>query len=222
MLKTFSAKAVYSFCFCLILYVFFKYKKKGMDMTDFLFGDGVFLGWIQLIPIAISLASTIIGGVKASKLQKQREKELAAQKAASAAYYGRELNTPELERTENAALLNVLNEQMQSQGRRNAKAAAVTGATAEQQLAAQDRSNRAYGNVVRDIAANASNRRTNTGLQKIRSDMGFYQIDDRQLAQRQQNWANWAKAGQSLSDGIGSYLGQNYDSLPQWMKWGKE
>jgi hypothetical protein len=189
-------------------------------MFEFLFGTGVLCAWVQLIPMAISLASTIASGINTANNNKKQQARLDAEQAKNDAIFNKEYYTPELERTENVAMLNSMKEQLDAQATRNAKSAAINGSTAESALAAQDKSNKAYSDLARNIAGNASIRKSNLLAGKQNSDMGFMQLQNERTQANSENWNSLAQSGGNLAGSMSSTLSNKdtYANLPTWMK----
>jgi hypothetical protein len=105
----------------------------------------------------MAAGQAIYGGIQNSKAKKAQQKLIDEQKAE----YEKEKNTPYVDTPEAQGVLNAAKEQMEEQARRDEGIAAMTGQTHEAKLAARDRANKGYANIVRQVASGANRYREN-------------------------------------------------------------
>jgi hypothetical protein len=99
----------------------------------------------------------IYGASQNSKARRAQQRLIDEQKAE----YEKERNTAYVDTPEAQGVLNAAKEQMEEQARRDEGIAAMTGQTHEAKLAARDRANKAYANIVRQVASGANRYREN-------------------------------------------------------------
>jgi hypothetical protein len=116
------------------------------------------------VPLIAGIASAVIGGAQAiygatqnAKAKREQQRLIDQQKAE----YEKEKNTAYVDTPEAQGVLNAAKEQMEEQARRDEGVAAMTGQTHEAKLAARDRSNKAYANIVRQVASGANRYKEN-------------------------------------------------------------
>lgn len=163
-----------------------------ITMLSYIFSEGVFLAFdpLTIAALAMSVAGGVSSLVGSAQLNKTRQSNLNAQKAESESWYNKEYYTNEVDRTENQAMLKMLTDKLKDNNKRAQATNAITGATPEVALAQNENANKAYGDVVTKMAANASNRRTTLNNMKRADDRSLYMMQDGIDAGKAQNWAN--------------------------------
>jgi hypothetical protein len=112
---------------------------------------------LGIASLAMGAAQTIYGAVQNSKARREQQRLIDQQKAE----YEKERNTAYIDTPEAQGVLNAAKEQMEEQARRDEGVAAMTGQTHEAKLAARNRSNKAYANIVRNVASGANRYKEN-------------------------------------------------------------
>ena len=107
--------------------------------------------------LAIGAGQSIYGAAQNSKARREQQRLIDQQKAE----YEKEKNTAYIDTPEAQGVLNAAKEQMEEQARRDEGVAAMTGQTHEAKLAARDRANKGYANIVRQVASGANRYKEN-------------------------------------------------------------
>ena len=107
--------------------------------------------------LAIGAGQAIYGASQNAKARREQQRLIDQQKAE----YEKEKNTAYVDTAEAQGVLNAAKEQMEEQARRDEGVAAMTGQTHEAKLAARDRANKGYANIVRQVASGANRYKEN-------------------------------------------------------------
>jgi hypothetical protein len=111
--------------------------------------------------LAIGAGQAIYGASQNSRARKEQERLIAQRNAEIDAEYNQENSKNYVDTPEAQAALNAAKEQMEEQARRDEGVAAMTGQTHEAKLASRERSNKAYANIVRQVASGATRYKEN-------------------------------------------------------------
>lgn len=168
--------------------------------------------WPAIIAAAAAIGSSIFSGATSAAANKKAQERLDAEKAQTEAERRRKMNEDYLDTAAGQNLVRVANNAADKIYKREAGAAAMTGAT-ERTAMAKEYGNNLVGEAIADIAANDTARKD-----RIDAD---YRSQERALAQQQialdqQKAIDQAQAGSQLISGLGSaaaayvgtYMGQ--------------
>ena len=168
--------------------------------------------WPAIIAAAAAIGSTIYSGAKSAAANRKAQAQLNAEKAQTEAERRRKMNEDYIDTAAGQRLISVANSEADKIYKREAGAAAMTGAT-ERTAMAKEYGNNLVGNAIADIAASDTARKD-----RIDAD---YRSQERALAQQQialdqQKALDQAQAGSQLISGLGSaaaayagtYMGQ--------------
>lgn len=150
---------------------------------------------------AIQLGSSIYGQVKSNQLNKQAQDELSARRAENKNWYNQKMNEDYMMRSDVQNVLRKQRELLQEQYQRARATNIVAGGTDESLALQQREANKAMGDTMADIAANASAYKDNVEQQ--------YRAQENASSQQQQQiYANQANqiaqaASQAGSAGAG-------------------
>lgn len=144
---------------------------------------------------AAGLASSIIGGVKAGKEKRKAELALKNEQQLNENLFNKEYYSDPLERSDNAALLKRLRTMIDNQTRRTSATAAITGATPESVIAAQEKSNEVLSNAMGNIAAMNSQYKTNVMNRYLNQRNSLYNQQQGTAGQNIQSWTNYMQNG---------------------------
>lgn len=108
---------------------------------------------------ALGAASSIFGGISASKAMKRVKKNLQAQKEANQNWYDRRYNEDATQRADAQRILTQTEESIRNRNRQAAGAQAVMGGTDESTAAAKAANAQALADATSQIAAGAENRK---------------------------------------------------------------
>jgi hypothetical protein len=157
---------------------------------------------LGIASLAIGAGQAIYGATQNSKARREQQRLIDQQKAE----YEKEKNTAYVDTPEAQGVLNAAKEQIEEQARRDEGLAAMTGQTHEAKLAARDRSNKAYANIVRQVASGANRYKENlrnwySGI--LGSQMNIYEQQAASGSNMTGSGVNTAMAGAStLATGL--------------------
>lgn len=157
---------------------------------------------IPLIALAaISVASSIAGGISANKRQRKADQILNDRERKLTAWYNTEMNMPYLDRADSRAMLKRIREYNEDELKAMDTNAVKMGATDEAKIAAASKVNKNYSQALAQIAGLGEQHKD-----QVRRD---YQARmDNLLATRYQAQLGKAAGTQNMIDGLGSSLGQ--------------
>lgn len=156
------------------------------------------------------LASSIVSGVQADKASKAAAAEYQEKKGFLENMFNRQYYQDITKRTDVQNMLRLLQENQDKQAKRDEAVAAITGATPEAQLAAQDSRNKSYADALAEIASNASTLK-DTYLQNYQNQRMALVNPQSQIYQNSSNM--WGQAGSNLFSSGASLLGSGIDGL---------
>ena len=148
------------------------------------------------IPVAMAAASAISsiwGGSKSAKAQREAQRQLEAERAATEAERRRRMNEDYLDTAAGQNLLRVARDERDRMWRREQGAAAVGGSTDAAVAVAKDQGNRMIGDTIANIAANDSSRKDNIDA-SYRSELSRL---------KQQEIATQQARGQAIAEAAG-------------------
>ena len=156
------------------------------------------------------LASSIAGGVKARQAADAARAEYNQKQSMLDNWFNKQYYSDITQRTDVQNMLRILDENQTKQAKRDEALAAITGATTESQLAAQESRNKSYADALAEIASNASTLKDTYLQNYMAQKMGMTNPESGILA----NQANqWSQAGSNLFQSGASLLGSGLDGL---------
>ena len=176
--------------------------------------------WVQLIPVALSVASSLIGGHKAGQAAREAKKAQKAQEARENSCYSRRYNEDYLDTAAGQNLLRNAQEYAKNQWKKAEGAKAVGGGTEAGAAMAKEAGNRMVGDTIANIAANDVSRKDRVDAMHRNAQEGYTQMDmNRELNRAQnitnaaQNMSNAMMQTASVIDGAKQQAGTNNVSL---------
>ncbi|WP_321995358.1 hypothetical protein [Draconibacterium orientale] len=153
---------------------------------------------IGLTTAGIGLASSIYGGIKSAKANKEAEKQLDAYEAKQEAFYDKRLNQDFMESNAAKGLVEQMRKRYQNQAKTIESKGEATGATAEATIAAKSEANEQYNNSMNNLAQKSTYYQLNNeqGYQNSLADM--YSKRMALNRNKAQNAANLAGTGAQL------------------------
>ena len=156
--------------------------------------------WIATaIGVVGGLASSLIGGAKASEAARAAERRQRAQEAKENAWYTRRYNEDYADTAAGQNLVRRAKEFAKENWRKAAGAQAVAGGTAAATQMAKDAGNKMVGDTIANIAATDQQRKSHVDDLHRQAEAQFAQMDMNRELQRAQNITN---AAQSASNAI--------------------
>lgn len=191
-----------------------------------LFGAPGCLGaWAAVAGLVISALGTLASGIGSAVGNNRQQQQLNNEKARQEAWYNTEMYQDPLKRSDNAAMLRLVEDRIKEQERTDASRQKVLGGTTEARLANRDSNNKAYAGVVSNMASLASKRMDSLSAQKNQAMSNMAQQQMNLDAAKMQNWANLAdnaaKLGSAALSGIDSSNKKNKATkgLPEVDSW---
>ena len=152
----------------------------------------------------MKVASSIFGGVQASKAMKAVKKNLESQRNENADWYNRRYNEDATERASAQAVLNKVREDIQNRNKQAAAAAAVSGGTEESLAAAKAANNDALAQTMTNVAVNAEARKDAIESQYRSTDSALQgQLNNLEINKAQA----LMQAAEGVADAAGSLQG---------------
>ena len=156
--------------------------------------------WIlSAIGAAGSLASSLFGGISASKAARQAEQRQRAQEAKEAAWYQRRYNEDYVDTAAGQNLVRRAKDAADTMWKRAAGAQAVAGGTDAATAMAKEAGNKMMGDTIADIAATDQQRKENVDNLHRQAEEQFAQQD---MAREQQRSQAITQAAQQASNAM--------------------
>lgn len=156
--------------------------------------------WIATaIGAGVGLASSLFGGISASKAAREAERRQRAQEAKEDAWYNRRYNEDYVDTAAGQNLVRRAKDYAKEQWRKAAGAQAVAGGTDAATQMAKDAGNKMVGDTIANIAATDQGRKANVDNLHRQAEQNFAQMDMNREMQRAQNITN---AAQNASNAI--------------------
>lgn len=165
--------------------------------------------WVQVALAAAGLASSLIGGAKASSAANEAERRQRAQEAKEDALYTRRYNENYVDTAAGQNLVRRAKEFAKSNARKAAGAQAVSGGTDAATQMAKDAGNKMVGDTLANIAANDTARKDRADMAHQAAQDRFAQMDMNRDMQRAQNITNAAQGASNSLMSAASALGQS-------------
>ena len=150
------------------------------------------------------LATSLFGGISASKAAREAEKIQRQQEAKENAWYTRRYNEDYVDTAAGQNLVRRAKDYAREQWKRAAGAQAVAGGTDAATAMAKEAGNKMVGDTIANIAATDQARKDNVDNMHRQAESQFAQMDMQREMQRAQNITN---AAQSASNAIMSVAG---------------
>ena len=156
--------------------------------------------WIvSAIGAGVGLATSLLGGAKASQAAREAERRQRKQEAAESAWYNRRYNEDYLDTKAGQNLVTRAKEYAREQAQRAAGAQAVAGGTPAATQMAKDAGNKMVGDTIANIGATDEARKANVDNQHRQAEAQFAQMD---MQREQQRANNITQAAQGASNAI--------------------
>ncbi|MBQ9232346.1 MAG: hypothetical protein IJ190_14365 [Prevotella sp.] len=154
--------------------------------------------WIvSAIGAGLGLASSLIGGAKASSAARAAERRQRAQEARENAWYARRYNEDYVDTAAGQNLVRRAKEYAKENWRKAAGAQAVAGVTDAATQMAKDAGNKMVGDTIANIAATDQQRKSHVDDLHRQAEQGFAQMDMQREMQRAQSITDAAGAASS-------------------------
>ena len=160
--------------------------------------------WVQVALAAAGLASSLLGGAKASKAAREAEKRQRQQEARENAWYNRRYNEDYLDTAAGQNLVRRAKEYARENWKKAQGAAKVGGATEAASAMAKEAGNKMVGDTMANIAAQDTARKARVDDQHRQAEANFAQMD---IARENQRAANITQAAQGASNAMLSMAG---------------
>ena len=161
--------------------------------------------WIATaIGAGLGLASSLIGGAKASEAAKAAERRQREQEARERAWYNRRYNEDYVDTAAGQNLVRRAKEYARENWKKAAGAQAVAGGTDAATAMAKEAGNKMVGDTIANIAATDTARKTQVDNMHRQAEQNFSQMDINREMQRAQNIT---AAAQGASNAIMSVAG---------------
>lgn len=161
--------------------------------------------WITAaIGAGLGLASSLIGGAKASQAAREAERRQREQEASEKAWYNRRYNEDFVDTAAGQNLVRRAKDFARENAKKAAGAQAVAGGTDAATQMAKDAGNKMVGDTISNIAATDQQRKAQVDNMHRQAEQNFAQMDMNREAQRAQNITN---AAQNASNAIISAAG---------------
>lgn len=171
---------------------------------------------VPLVMAGASLASSIFGGAKSAKANREAQRKLAAERATVEAERRRRMNEDYLDTAAGQNLLRIARDERDRMWKREAGAAAVAGGTDAAKAMAKEQGNRMIGDTVAGIAVQDSQRKDSVDA-AYRSEIARLNQQDRandeargQAIAQAASGASSALMQGALSTFGGTKLGQSW------------
>lgn len=169
--------------------------------------------WAAVAGLVLSALGTVASGIGSAAGNNKQQRQLNEERARQEAWYNKEMYQDPLKRSDNAAMIRLMEDRIKEQERTDEAKQKVLGGTTEARLANRDSNNKAYAGMVSNMAAMASRRMDSLSAQKNQALAGFAQQQMSIDNARMQNWANLAnnaaKLGAAALSGIDGKDGGN-------------
>lgn len=165
--------------------------------------------WIATaIGVVGGLASSLIGGAKASEAARAAERRQRAQEAKENAWYTRRYNEDYVDTAAGQNLVRRAKEFAKENWRKAAGAQAVAGGTAAATQMAKDAGNKMVGDTIANIAATDQQRKSHVDDLHRQAEAQFAQMDMNRELQRAQNITNAAQSASNAMMSAGAAVDQ--------------
>lgn len=158
----------------------------------------------------MGLGSSIASAVQANKARKQANAEYQQKTAMLDNMFNKDYYSDITQRTDIQNMLRVLQENQDKQASKDNALAAITGATSEAQLAAQESRNKSYADSLASIASNASTLKDTYKQNYLNQRMN---MNNPQTSILQNSSNMWGQAGSNLFGSGAKLMGSGLDDI---------
>lgn len=158
----------------------------------------------------MGLGSSIASAVQANKARKQANAEYQQKTAMLDNMFNKDYYSDITQRTDIQNMLRVLQENQDKQASKDNALAAITGATSEAQLAAQESRNKSYADSLASIASNASTLKDTYKQNYLNQRMN---MNNPQTSILQNSSNMWGQAGANLFGSGAKLMGSGLDDI---------
>lgn len=155
--------------------------------------------WAAVAGLVLSALGTVASGIGSAAGNNKQQRQLDEERARQEAWYNKEMYQDPLKRSDNAAMIRLMEDRIKEQERTDEAKQKVLGGTTEARLANRDSNNRAYAGMVSNMAAMASRRMDSLSAQKNQALSGFAQQQAKIDEKRMENWGNLASNAANLA-----------------------
>lgn len=171
--------------------------------------------WIaSAIGAGLGIASSIFGGVQASKAAREARRERERAEAREQAWYNRRYNEDYLDTAAGQNLVRRAKDYAKENWKKAAGAQAVAGGTDAATAMAKDAGNKMVGDTIANIAAADTQRKANVDNIHMQNEQRFSQQRQSEQLQRAQNITNAAQAASNAMMSIGGAVDQASAKTP--------
>lgn len=153
---------------------------------------------IGAITAGVGLASSIYGGIKSAKANKEAERQLDAYEAKQDAFYDKRLNQDFMESNAAKGLVEQMRKRYQDQAKTIESKGEATGATAEATIAAKSKANEQYNDSMNNLAQKSTYYQLNNEQNYQNSLADMYSKRMALNRNKAQNASNLAGVGAQL------------------------
>lgn len=158
----------------------------------------------------MGLGSSIASAIQANKARKQANAEYQQKTAMLDNMFNKDYYSDITQRTDIQNMLRVLQENQDKQASKDNALAAITGATSEAQLAAQESRNKSYADSLASIASNASTLKDTYKQNYLNQRMN---MNNPQTSILQNSSNMWGQAGSNLFGSGAKLMGSGLDDI---------
>ncbi len=153
--------------------------------------------WVGL---GIGALGTAASGIGSAIANAKRQRALANQRIREGAWYDKQMYEDPTKRSDNAALLSLLDQKLKKYNKTQEQKGVITNTTPEANLAAREASAQTYGNAISDMMSRQSARYDMLAAQKRAAEDQAFQSQDALDAARLETWKNLASNATKLGD----------------------
>ena len=165
--------------------------------------------WIAAaLGAAAGIATSLFGGVQASKAAEEAEKRQRRQEAQEEAWYNRRYNEDYIDTKAGQNLVRRAKDFAKENWKKASGAQAVAGGTAAATAMAKEAGNKMMGDTIANIGANDENRKMQADNLHRQAQNQFAQMDMAREMQRAQNITNAAQSASNALMSVGSAVDQ--------------
>ena len=150
--------------------------------------------------LGIGALGTAASGIGSAIANAKRQGALANQRIREGAWYDKQMYEDPTKRSDNAALLSLLDQKLKKYNKTQEQKGVITNTTPEANLAAREASAQTYGNAISGMMSGQSARYDMLAAQKRAAENQAFQSQDALDAARLETWKNLASNATKLGD----------------------
>ena len=150
--------------------------------------------------LVIGALGTVASGIGSAIVNAKRQRALANQRTREGAWYDKQMYEDPTKRSDNAALLSLLDQKLKKYNKTQEQKGVITNTTPEANLAAREASAQTYGNAISGMMSRQSARYDMLAAQKRAAEDQAFQSQDALDAARLETWKNLASNATKLAD----------------------